>query len=416
MKVAIVSTSDATGGAAIACQRLATALFEQGVDVSLVVKEKKTRLPFTVSANPNWLSQKMGFARFALEKLFFLLQERSKEVIFQFSTARFGQDISKMEGIRQADIIHLHWVNNGFLSLKNLRQLFRLGKPVVWTLHDMWAFTGGCHYSDDCRGYEQHCGNCPFLKESSKKDLSNKIFHRKIDLYASAKLHITTSSDWLKREAQKSALFSKTAIDHIPMPIDNQVFMPGLKRRQANRSSYNLLFQAMNINDERKGFGYLLESLEILKDRYPGFARKVKLLVFGKDKSGSLAKVPFETEYLGFLSGEKAIAEAFHKADLFIIPSLQDNLPNTVLESMACGVPVVGFATGGIPEMVDHRKNGFIAPKRDVEELAEGIHWCFENPKRWKQLAENAREKMLRQYSNELIAKRFIDLYRELLS
>jgi len=413
--VAIVSTSDATGGAAIACQRLASALFERGLSVSMIVKEKKTQLPFVVSANPDWFSRKMGFARFALEKLFFLPQERSKKVRFQFSTARFGQDISKMEEIRQADIIHLHWVNNGFLSLKNLGQLFQLGKPIVWTLHDMWAFTGGCHYSKDCKEYELTCGRCPCLKKPTYWDISHLMFFAKIDLFASANLHVTTSSDWLKKVAQKSGLFSRVPVEHIPMPIDNQAFTPNLKRHESEPSTYNLLFQAMNINDERKGFGYLLESLKILRNRYPGFADKAKLLVFGKDKSGSLAKVPFETEYLGILSGQEAIAKAFHKADLFIIPSLQDNLPNTVLESMACGIPVIGFATGGIPEMVDHRKNGFLAPTGDVGGLAEGIYWCLENPERWKQLAENAREKMLWQYSNERIARRFMELYRKLL-
>ncbi len=414
MKIALINTSDIQGGAAIACYRLAKALDErEGVKVNMLVKEQLAKDSFIINANDGKFKALKGQVQFALEKLSFIPYESSKSIRFFFSNPNVGQDISELPVIQEADILHFHWINKGFLSFRSIEKLLALGKPIVWTLHDMWAFTGGCHYSKSCTNFTFKCGNCHFLKHPSDTDLSNTIWKKKKAIYKKGKLQMVTCSKWLKSVAETSSLLESVEVNSIPNPIDTTIFKPAKSNKENGK--YVILFQAMNINDKRKGLHYFLEALTILKKENPTFAEKIQLLIFGKDKSDALAGIDYDVRYLGMLSNQASIVKAYNQCDIFVIPSLEDNLPNTVMESLACGKPVVAFNTGGIPEMVTHQENGFIAPQMNAAELAKGIVWTLENNERYQQLSENARAKVIGHYTNAVVARRYITLYQSIL-
>lgn len=413
MKIAMISTSDLQGGAAIAAFRLAEALATtEDIEVHFIVKEKLSDKDFVLAANQSSLAKYRGRLNFALEKASFLPYEASKAIRFFYSNPNFGQDLSTLPAVKNADIIHLHWINKGFLSFRSLEKLFALGKPIVWTLHDMWAFTGGCHYVEHCDHFQLNCGNCFFLRNPKPDDLSHQIWQKKDALYQSTNMTIVTSSNWLQKEAQASSLLRNKKILSIPSTLDTSVFkvMPTKPKKERV-----ILFQAMNINDKRKGLKYFLEALKVLKAKQPAFAEKVRLLVFGKNTSDTLDGLDYPVDYLGFISDQRKIAEAYNQCDIFVIPSLGDNLPNAVIEAMACGKPVVTFDTGGLPEMVDHQKNGYVAPQKDTQALADGIRWTLEDSERYQQLSANALQKVKDCYTYDVVIHQYRELYNSLI-
>lgn len=391
------------GGAGVACRRLQTALSLSGVASPLLT---------AADAGKRW--------PFYAERLSFVPFERDKTVRFSFSIANFGNDLSKHPLVREADVLHLHWINQGFLSLKNIRQLAELGKPLVWTLHDMWAFTGGCHYSGTCEHFQHACGNCPYLRAPAANDLSNRIWRRKQAFYPE-KIQFVTCSQWLGEVARSSGLLRNYPVAAIPNPIDTDVFKPLSDAQRADfraakgiaPGAHLLLFAAMKVGEERKGFRFLREALDLLKQQQPGLP--IELLVLGKADPEALATLPYPVHALGLVQDQAALVQAYGAADVFVIPSLEDNLPNTVMESLACGTPVAGFATGGIPEMVGHRQEGYIAPQRDSRELAAGIFEILAGHIPMQQYRAAARRKVETNYSNAVVAGRYIELYNRLL-
>ena len=401
MKVCLINTYKG-GGAGIACRRLQTALNRHGAEATLLTRE---------DAGKKW--------PFYAERLSFLPYEKDKSVRFSFSLANFGGDISKHPAVQEADIIHLHWINQGFLSLNNIRALGQLGKPIVWTLHDMWAFTGGCHYSRGCDHYQHTCGDCLYLRRPGPLDLSHHILGRKARILPD-NIQYVTCSRWLGAVAKSSTLLQDAALMSIPNPIDTAAFKPlEATARQQVREALGirpgkaaLLFVAMKISETRKGFDYLQKALHALKSRHPTL--DFDILVLGKAEAGMAESLPYPTRLLGLLSDPKTIANAYGAADLFVIPSLEDNLPNTVMESLACGTPVVGFNTGGIPEMVEDGIQGLIAPQGDARALEKAIFTILTqgNPENMRQAA---RLKVETHYSEAVVAKRYMDLYQSLL-
>jgi glycosyltransferase involved in cell wall biosynthesis len=411
MKIALVNTTDLAGGAAVACNRLALALQSAGHDVTLLARDVHGSASHVVSTTRG-LKKYGDKYRFLSERLRFIaFHEASKEVRFAFSMADTGEDISKHPVIQAADIIHLHWINNGFLSLESIDKLIALGKPIVWTLHDMWAFTGGCHYSGTCQRYLQSCGDCPFLNRPGPKDLSSKIWDRKKALYKNGGITFVTCSTWLRDEARKSSLLNTFRTESIPNPIDTSFWSPG--DRAAARAHFNLpadkkllLFGAMNVQDKRKGFQYLQEALAGTKD-----IADLELVVFGKSKE-ALALEGYRIHHLGSLGAAEDIRAAYRAADVFALPSLEDNLPNTVMESLSVGTPVVAFRIGGLPEMLSEAGSGYLAEAGSASGFAEGIRQLLSSSVEFNQAAVN---KVTGEYANQLVAERYVNLYRELL-
>lgn len=411
MKVAFISTFR-RGGAGRSAWRTAQAVAQAGIDTSFVVRIKEKEHPMVTGACKGW-RQPYAKALEWYERLRFIRQASSKEVRFFFSLADVGQDISQVPEIQEADVLHLHWVHKGFLSLKSFRQLQALGKPIVWSLHDMWAFTGGCHYAGECSNFQVQCGNCWYLKDPSATDLSHQIWKAKSETYAQLSWQIITSSEWLGELAQSSSLFKNFEVKALPTPVDTTVFRPLDKTTVRQKLGLPtdkrlLLFGAMNVADPRKGFRYLETALQQLSD-----VPDVELLVMGKAEPSAFENIDLQVHYLGYLSGEQAIAEAYNASDFFIMPSLEDNLPNTILESLACGIPSVAFRTGGIPQMIDHQQTGYLAQFKDADDLAKGIRWALQTD--YAPLAAAARAKAERDYSYAAIGATYQQLYTQLL-
>lgn len=420
MNVVFINTSDSSGGAAIACSRLHKALEKHtNVRGKILVQEKKTDNPAVVTIADTTIKKQLVWARFITERLLFLPYEKSKAIRFLFNRGIIGVDISKHPLVQKADVIHLHWVNFGFLSTRSIKKLLALGKPVVWTFHDMWPFTGGCHHSGDCENYQIACGNCKFLNKPGDNDISHQDWFSKKTAYTVDNFTAVGCSDWLSGRARQSSLLADFKVESIPNPLDTAVFYPMDKsdaRRQLGlpTQKHLILFAAMRVNAPMKGFSYFQEALLWLKEQQPNLSEQVELLVFGQADEQVLSQLPFPAHQLGHLSDPAKISLAYNAASVFVTPSLEENLPNTIMESFACGTPAVGFSIGGIPEMIDHQENGFLADYRSVSSLAEGIRWTLENNKDGD-LSVKARQKVMTTYAEDIVAARYFQLYESLL-
>lgn len=427
------------GGAAIACLRL-LAIFEQteGIEVMMLVQEKKRDNPKVKAIAETWLQKKLAFGRFVRERLYFKFQEKNKEIRFAFSPANSGIDISEHPLVQEADIIHLHWINFGFLSLKSLEKLFKLNKPIVWTLHDMWAFTGGCHHSGDCENYQISCGNCvQYLNNPSPTDLSNQVWQRKNTIFdhslrlrsgnghlrSKDNITIVGCSQWLSNRAKKSSLFKDFSMKAIPNPLDTNLFSPQNKAEARAKLGLPIdkkliLFVAAKVSVIWKGFSYFQEALEILKTQIP-HNEEIELIVLGESDAETIQKLPFKAHALGRIFDVNQIVSIYSAADVFVTSSIQENLPNTIMEAMACGTPAVGFEVGGIPEMIESYKsgvppNGFLAKYKSAESLAEGIKWVLFEANH-EELSKNARQKVLDNYSEKVVIEQYLEVYRRMI-
>jgi len=419
MKVTLINTSDAGGGAPAACLRLLKALRSQNMDARLLVQYKKTNEDGVYAVVKSvWGKLKARF-NFLYERLpFIFFHERDKSVRFAFSTANAGTSIKNNQLIHEADILHLHWTNSGFLSIADLKELVDTGKPIVWTLHDMWAFTGGCHYAGTCDFFTHECGNCYFLKDPGTNDISHSGWLRKAAMYSGNKnITFVACSAWLAGVAKKSPLLKDFNITSIPNPIDTDVFSPQDELTMREEWGINpfarvVLFGAANINDRRKGINYLVEALNRFNTHCPD-ANLVEVVIFGKNKHFDVKQIPFKVIELDLITSPEELAQVYNLADVFVLPSVEDNLPNTVMEALACGTPVVAFNVGGIPEMVVHGQNGYLAEFESATDLAKGIHEMLyaENV---AELAANARNKVLNDFNNAKVAQQYMDVYRSI--
>ena len=348
----IVNTAERTGGAAIAANRLMHALNHNGVEARMLVRDRTTDAPDVSAISPSWKLR----AKFLWERgVIWLANGLSRRNLFQVDIANTGTDLTSMDEFRQADVIHLHWVNQGFLSLKNLEHILASGKPVVITLHDQWYFTGICHSSGDCDRYQSQCKPCPMLTGGGIGiDLARRVFNRKLRIYQGKNMAFVGCSRWMAELARQSALTRGHLVTNVPNAIDAEVFQP--MDRQEARQRYRLpadmrlmLFGAQRITDPRKGFAYLKEACGQLVDRHPDLAQHLGVVILGGDAQAVKSALPFPVHTVDYLRDERDIARLYNAVDLFVTPSLQDNLPNTIVEAMTCGVPCVGFDVGGIP-------------------------------------------------------------------
>ncbi len=417
MKIIHISKSDIDGGAAIAAKRICNSQqLIPDLEPILLVQSKKHNEENIFSIQSSFINKISFSIRTILDELTIrtlTLQSRGR-----FSFPFWGADITNNDILKNSSIINLHWINGGFLSLSSLNKIGKLKKPIVWTLHDMWAFTGGCHYSSGCDKFINYCSNCPSLIFKSDNDLSNKIFNKKIELFENLNLTIITCSNWLAEEASKSSLLKDKKIFVVPNPLGTKTFKPIDKK--IARDSLKLpvdkkliLIGAMNLKDERKGFRFLIESLDNLINSKLGI--DTELIVFGKLGNDSLQRIPIKTHQLGKLKNEDEIIYAYNSADIYVAPSLQDNLPNTVMEAMGCGVPVVAFNVGGIPDMIDHNINGILATPRSSEELANGIKRLLTDDNLRKTFSINARDKVVKNFDEKIVAEKYLEVYKTLI-
>lgn len=312
------------------------------------------------------------------------LSKKNRNEFGLFSYSFFGTNVSKVSQVKDADVIYLHWVHFGFLNLRSIELLARLKKPVVIFMHDMWAITGGCHSSFSCEKYKSHCNDCQVFSGSKKNDWSSRQFDKKYKLYSRySNLYFVTPSKWLLDCTKESFLTRNKPSFCIPNIVDKKVYKPINKNiaRQIlnlNVDDIILAFGAVTISNPAKGWAYFKKALDILNSEYKD--SKITVLFFGDGFNKQIAnEIPYKSISLGYLSDEYSTALAFNAADIFVAPTLADNLPTTVLQSLNCGTPVVGFNVGGVPDMIKHKSNGYLAKYKDEADLANGIDYCLKN-------------------------------------
>ena len=418
MNVVILNTAELTGGAAVAANRLMKALNRSGANVSMLVRDQKSRDPRVVSINNSNLREKFNFMRFVWERLvIFLSNHLRRKPLFQVSIANTGTDLSSHPLVQNADVIHLHWINQGFLSLDDIKKLIRIGNPVVWTMHDMWPCTAICHYSFGCERFKKECGKCPFLSSSDKKDLSYHVFNKKRFL-ADSKIQLVAVSTWLRQQAQDSALTNRLPVEVIPNVIDTSLFV--LSDKAEARKSLSLpldkkiiLMGAARINDPIKGFEYLVKALSILKERKG--EEDYFLVLFGgiKGDDSFLSEIPISYVWMGSLSDPSMIAKLYAAADVTVVASLYETFGQTIIEGMACGCPAVSFDNSGQTDIINHLENGYLAKYKDTDDLATGIKWVIDNRESLR-LDEACIRKVHDCYKESIIAKKYIALYQSL--
>ncbi len=491
--------ASSSGGAFVAAQRLSEALNHmEGVDSRHLVFEGSGG-DFSLWAD-SWFKQALAFGMHAIEKLDFLRFEKDKTIRFAFSHGNIGLSLETVKLFNWADVIHLHWINKGFISLDGIERLLNSQKKIVWTCHDLWPFTGGCYHPRGCDHFQLACGNCHYLRNPSLGDLSARVFKRKQALYQIAVqrsltdkskdsadrswvscLHFVAPSRWLGDQAKSSGIWGTNPlglqsdldgivetgvpkrnltipISIIPNPIDTNYFYPSLAPKiwasnlsHAGNSSHpensavkqsleskhllsaeasplsesgtgifqplsflksncaTLLFVAGNLGNEAKGFSAFRQ---LCVGLHSAGHIDFQALVVGENRIGDL-NLPCHHIALGFIANSNHMREVYWHSDVFVITSKEENLPTTIMESLACGLPVAGFNVGGIPEMVD-AKTGFLADSGDVNSLVLQVGKYLNYSQSEKNtMREAARAFALESYAASRVASRYLQIYTQ---
>ena len=412
MKILTIVTST-SGGAGRAAFRIHQGLIKYHINSQMLVlsSDKNDK---TISKVSNFKHSQNKF----LSKIFYFIKRNiieyfdkiqwnkypKKESVFlsDLRKSHIGNLLSKIN----FDILHIHWVSEGYINFKELR---KINKPIVWTIHDCYPFTGICHYFETCDKYLTFCHKCQILHSTRKKDLSYKVFNQKKARYKYLDLHIVSPSQWLSNIVQESFLLRNRPINVIPNTIDIELFYPISKKiakkammLQTNKK-YILFGAISSLNDKRKGFSFIKQIIPMLINN------NIELLVFGNNGE-EIIDSKIKVTYLGNIDNDNYLRLVYSAADLLVVPSMYENLPNTIMESLSCETPVVAFNIGGNKDMVDHKKNGFLATPYDVDNLYEGIEWCLSN-NQGNLLGKNGRIKIMRFSSEEVIIPQYIDVY-----
>jgi len=410
MKVLIINCEESRAGAARAANRLHQGLKLINVDSKMLVQEKFTD-DFTV-IQPKSKKRAVLYRAYRYYEQFLKRNYDIKHKV-AFSLSLVPDNLKKHIGILKPDIVHLNWFHKGFIKLESL---MNIGVPIVWTLHDMWAFTGGCHYTQGCESYLNICGKCPILGSDNPYDISRKLFNRKQKTYNTLRnLHIITPSNWLAECAKKSTLLGNKDISVIPYGIDTTVYKPVPKLLARNLLNIDsdkkiVLFGALRIATEpRKGFNQLAASFEFLT------SNNIELVIFGCSRPKDEIDFGFPTRYMGKMYDDISLKVLYSAADVMVVPSIQENLSLSIMESLSCGTPVVGFPIGGNSDMIAHMENGYLAKSVDAEHLAEGINWVLADESRLEILSKNARTSVTKKYSLRDIAAKHLSLYSTLI-
>jgi len=408
MKVLHLSTSDIDNGGARAAYRLNQGLQSIGCSSQMLVRAKFSN-DRTVIAEKSILT-KLGPPISGLP-LRLYPQHKSD----MFSPQWFPDVLASRVAQIKPDIINLHWVCNGYLRIETLPKFKR---PLVWTLHDMWPFTGGCVYTQECENYKTSCGKCPQLYSDRSNDLSHWVWQRKLKAWKNLNLTIVATSSWMADCAKSSSIFQNTRVETIPLGLDTDKYKPiepFIARKLLNlpQDRQLILFGAINpTSDPRKGFQLLQPALQQIAQN--GWQDRVELVVFGASKPEPEIELGFKTHYLGYFNDDLSLSLVYSAADVTIVPSIQEAFGQTASESLSCGTPVVAFSNSGLRDIVDHQQNGYLAQPFVIEDLAKGIMWVLEDQERHQKLQYHARAKSLNEFAAEVQARRYLSLYEDL--
>ncbi|XDD51546.1 glycosyltransferase [Leptospira sp. WS92.C1] len=419
MKISIVGTNDISGGAARAMYRLHQGLLSAGSDSKIICRYKSSS-DARVKQVPMYgtrQSFKNAYSNASYELIQAYIQKnRTSLSNTLFSYPYPGYDLSQNFDIQSSDIINLHWVAY-FLSPVNLRSLLDLKKTLVWTLHDEWAYTGGCHYTAGCRHFMDNCSECPQIRTFHSL-IPHLSLLDKLDLL-SDRISIIAPSRWIYKQAKSSSLFKNSLIECIPNSIDTELYNASSRERKRKEFGFTedtfvVLFGADSLVEKRKGFKELLEAFQYC-DRDSIWndlmnQGKIHVLLFGHSAEElKTLKIPHTN--LGSISDETILSQIYSSADVFILPSLEDNLPNTMLEAFSCETPVIAFPVGGIVDVVDER-TGYVADDLHPKSLALKILHSLKNEKERREKGRQGRIRMLEEYSPERQSERYLSFFK----
>jgi glycosyltransferase involved in cell wall biosynthesis len=410
-RVNMLSATDLYGGAGIAAYRLLQGLAKLGVNAELFVQDKQSRHA-AVFGPRSWFCRTLG-------RLYPLLDPLPKLVYPNrhrgaWSCGFLPNPCLPLKRLQDSDIVHLHWVGGGLLPIRDLRKLKR---PIIWTLHDSWPFTGGCHIPYDCELYRQLCGDCPQLRSQRERDLSRITLQHKLRHWRDLEMTIIAPSRWIASLAATSTLFRDRSIKVIPNGLDLEVFAPFDKqeaRKQLGlpQNARLILFSAFaGVANWNKGGDLLRDSLCRLCNLDDG--RGILLLLAGSRRDPPAAYFPVPVVNYGVVNEDAKKRLIYAAADITAVPSRSENLCYVVMESMACGTPCISFPVGGVPDMVDHLENGYLAEALSSEDFAAGISWMFNDDARLAVMARNARQKIVANHGDIEIARQYATVYRQ---
>lgn len=410
MKVLHVNTNDISGGAARAVYRLHHALLQGGIDSQMLVQNKATDEISIFRTAKNNYDKFFSIFRPTIDSFALRNYPNRDKTLFSPALASFSNLIKRIDEINP-DIVHLHWICGGYFPLKDL---LKINRPLVWSLHDNWAFTGGCHIKWDCEEYKRSCGKCPRLGSTKENDLSRKVFLHKMKIYSELiDLKIIGLSQWITECTQQSSLLKKHKVLNLPNVIDCELYKPidkNLARQilQLPLDKKLIIFGAVNAtSDINKGFNQLIQALRLI-------GPDVDFVVFGSSNSNQTSSFSQKTYFLGHLYDDYSLALIYSAADVMVVPSLQENLSNAIMEALSCRTPVVAFDVGGNQDLILHKKNGYLAKPYDVLDLANGILWIL-NHEKLLEIGDMARQHILNNFSRGVVIPLYTKLYEDML-
>jgi len=406
-----VVAGDLNQGAARGAYWLHKGLLEQNINSILLNNGKLTDSNFENVVNINnfsKISRILNFIRARLDIYLKKIYSNPRKEIF--STGLFGFNFLNYKYYKEADIIHLHWINGGFLDLKIIN---KINKPIIWTIRDMWPFTGGCHYTLDCIKYKTKCGNCLFLNSQKEKDLSSFLFKRKMVILNENPITFVGISNWISKKAMQSTILNGHKVQTIFNNIDSKAFKYYRKELAVLELGIKtdkkiILVGAINSKNTWKGFHYLKDALNRL-DR-----KKYCVLTFGKINPSDFDKINLEITHFGFVNDDQLLSKIYSISDVYVTTATQEAFGKTVVEAMSCKTPVVCFDNSGPADLVDHQINGYLSKSFSSSEISKGIEWIVNNPN-YTQICDNASAKVLKEFDNNVIAEKYVNLYKSKL-
>ena len=406
LDVLFVSTTQFDGGASIAAFRLFSGIRSLGLNCKFQAFVRQTDDADVLGPLEGSIPARI--LRFFSKVEQFSARRYSGAELTPFSPADHQNYFRPRYESVKTQVVHFHWVAKSTLDLRHEPPT----TPIVWTLHDAWMFTGGCHYTQDCARYQESCGKCPQLGSDQSRDLSQTSWEFKKRIIDAMNLVVVTPSNWLASEARQSSMLKDKKIVVIPNGIDTRVFSPQDRGESCQKLGIDsslpiVLFGAQSVNDRRKGTDLLIEALELLEI-------ECTALTFGSGNLPALKNNLIHVRNLGSITDENQLPVLYSAADVFVCPSREDNLPNTVMEAMSCGTPVVAFNSHGLPDLVDHKKNGYLCRPFDSQELARGITEIL-NGQPNSDLGKNARLKVREVFDLEVVSRQYKKLYEDMI-
>lgn len=413
-RIVELATNDTLGGAARSAYRLHLGLRSLGVDVRMLARWKHSNDPSVVQLDDRFVDEDRLVADRATRDRW-VRDNRTELSDTLFSLGHFSIDVGRHPLVADAEILHLHWVAN-FLGPAAFASIAALDRPIVWTLHDEWAYTGGCHYTASCERFTRGCSACPQLREDPLR-LVERFFQERRDAWRDANLTVVTPSRWLADQARKSTVLGHHDVRVIPYGLDTTTFAPPSPeakrvfrvRHGIPRDAFVLAFGVDRIGERRKGYHHLVRAIGECASNL----RNVHLVRFGDPSDAPPLDLP--TTDLGSINNDAALALAYGSADAFVLPTLEDNLPNGVLEALACATPVIAYATGGVPDVIADGVNGWLAPTGRVDELAARIASAASDADSARRMGLNGRLAVLRDHTLQAQALQYLRLYDEVI-